>query len=62
MDARQTAELYRVVVSLSPSPAIVGGNLTSGKEKAKGSAVADPADPLLAPLPSNPTLEGVPTL
>jgi hypothetical protein len=43
-------------------PAIVARNLASGKEKGQGSAVGDPADPLLAPLPSNPTLEGVPTL
>ena len=43
-------------------PAIIARNLARGKEKWQGSAVDDPDDPLLAPLPSNPTLEGVPTL
>jgi hypothetical protein len=36
--------------------------LAGGKEKGQGSGGGDPADPLLAQLPSNPTLEGVPTL
>ena len=38
-------------------PAIVGPEFSQWERKGQGSAVGDPADPLFAPLSSNPTLE-----